>query len=199
MQTESTDQLLLRPTAFLKKTDKCLHNGRNKTITDWIVEQLDIRPYQHILEIGYGSGNTLMEVARNLKIGFIAGIEESIDKYRQAYSKNKKMVREQLLQLHIGTIHELPYPHHYFHSIYGINRPLLHGNPGELIQLVNMLKTGGRLIMVAQPNRTTDEATMYQAAEKIKMDFTNAGLSDIQIGFRDLNPAMAISITGRKE
>ena len=173
---------------------------KNKTITDWTIEQLNIQPYQHLLEIGYTSGYTLHEVARKLKIGFLAGIDESMTMYRRAYKKNKKLIRDQLLQLHIGQIHELPYPHHYFHTIYGNNSLFSYTEESgyALIPLVNLLKSGGRLVMVFQPD-TSNEEQVLMIAEKIKQDYIFAGLTRIQLELRDMHPATGIAITGYKE
>ena len=172
MELLTTARVLSQPSGYADKFMSYLSPVKNKTITEWTIEQLNIRPYQHILEIGYGSGYTLQEVARKLKIGFLAGIDESIVRYRQAYRRNKKLIRDQLLQLHIGNIHELPYPHHYFHTIYGSNIRLPGKEPQyALLQLGNLLKSGGRLVMVLQPEKITDENELEQIAEKIKQDF----------------------------
>ena len=93
----------------------------DKAFNSWALQQLHLQPYQHLLEIGYKAGHLTEEVARALRIGFIAGIEPSITLYQQAYRRNKRFVRQQLLQLHIGESCELPYPAHYFHTIYGTN------------------------------------------------------------------------------
>lgn len=173
---------------------------KNKTITDWTIEHLNIQPYQHLLEIGYTSGYTLSEVARKLKIGFLAGIDESMTMYRRAYKKNKKLIRDQLLQLHIGEIHELPYPHHYFHTIYGNNSLYSYVKESGyiLLPLVNLLKSGGKLAMVFQPG-TTKENKVVEIAEKIKQDYIFAGLSHIQLELRDMHPVTGVAITGYKE
>ena len=200
MQLSTTAQVLRQPSGYVDKFANCLSPVKNKTITDWTIDQLDIRPYQHILEIGYASGYTLQEVARKLKIGFLAGTDESIIRYRQAYRRNKKLIREQLLQLHIGRINELPYPHHYFHTIYGNNIQLPGKEPQyALLQLNNLLKSGGRMVMVFQPQKNADENEVEQIAEKIKQDYLHAGLRNIQIEFHDMHPVSGIAVTGFRE
>src|ERR1700751_5899334 len=99
----------------------CISTTKNKLLSDWTVDQLNIQPYQQILEVGYGPGYGLELAARKLKVGLLAGIDESIQMYQKAYIKNKNLVRQQLLQLQVGSIQDLSYPHHYFHTIYGSN------------------------------------------------------------------------------
>lgn len=176
-----------------------LKPAKNKTITDWTIEQLNIQPYQHILEIGYGSGYALKEVARKLKIGFLAGIDSSIAKYRRAYRKNKKMIRQQLLQLHIGNMNELPYPNRYFHTVYGNNVQLNWKEPVYIfLHLAGLLRSGGKLVMVFQPAARKEEE-IKQAAERIKQQYMEAGLVNVRIEFRDAHSATCFAAIGFRE
>jgi ubiquinone/menaquinone biosynthesis C-methylase UbiE len=199
MELTNTINQPLSAAGYLGKLANWLKPAKNKTITDWTVEQLNIQPYQHILEIGYGSGYTLKEVARKLKIGFLAGIDSSVAKYRRAYRKNKKMIRQQLLQLHIGNMNELPYPNHYFHTVYGNNVYFNRKEPVyALLHLAGLLRSGGKLVMVFQP-AARNEKEIKQAAERIKQQYLEAGLINIRIEFRDMHPATAIAVTGYRE
>ena len=182
-------------TSYTTKFADCLRIAKNKSITEWTIDQLDIRPYQHILEIGYASGYTLQEVARKLKIGFLAGIDESITMYRQAYRRNKKLVQDQLLQLHIGSIHELPYPHYYFHTIYANNITI----PGKhtrdaLMQLFNLLRHGGKMVIILKPSMR-DEIAVMELAEKLKQDYLQAGFCNVQVEWHE----MGLAVAGNKD
>lgn len=173
---------------------------KNKTITDWTVEQLNIQPYQHILEIGFGAGHTLQEVATKLKIGYLAGTDDSMRMYRRAFRKNKKMIARQLLQLHIGGLEDLSYPHHYFHTIYGVNIQVGMKDPvSAYSQMMSMLRTGGKLVMVFQPARAQSEVEILAAADELKNQFLEAGLERVEVEFRDMHPVTGISVKGFKE
>ena len=176
-----------------------LLSANSKQRNDWVVEQLNIQPYQHILEVGYGPGNTLQEVARKLKVGFVAGIDPSIALYRQAYRKNKRFIEQQLMQLHIGDLLELSYPAHYFHTIYGSDVHFSWKEPGvEFIRLSNLLRSGGKLVMVFQPRWADKESAIRQAAEKIEKDYKGAGLRNVRTEYRDMYPVTCIAVTGFK-
>jgi cyclopropane fatty-acyl-phospholipid synthase-like methyltransferase len=157
----------------------------NKIPTGWIIEQLNIQPYQHILEIGYGAGHTLQEISASLKNGFLAGIEPSLSRYRQALKRNKKKILEQLVQLHTGELHSLPYPHRYFHSIYGCDLQLSRKErQNTFIQLVNLLKSGGKLIMLFPLQSDSAESSKMDDSKNITDDFEVAGLINIQLSYR---------------
>ncbi|MFI5156753.1 MAG: methyltransferase domain-containing protein [Chitinophagales bacterium] len=160
----------------------CYSTTRNKMLSDWTVDQLHIRPYQQILEVGYGQGFGLELAARKLKVGLLAGIDESMLMYQKAYLKNKKLVQQQLLQLHLGTIQELPYPHQYFHTIYGSNIHFSWEDPAAaFIQLINMLKTGGKLVMTFQPVWASGSKEVDREADQIARAFEESGLIDVEL------------------
>ncbi len=185
--------------AFTQNIADCISTAKNKTRTEWIVDQLQIQPYQHILEIGYGAGNNLQEIAGQLKIGFLAGIDESIPMYRQAYKRNKSFVRKQLLELQIGSMRELSYPSHYFHSIFSDSCELSVKNKAwEFWQLSSLLKSGGRLLQVAGPIRSGDEKVLEQIADEIKKGFAEAGLVNIQTETRFIHNTICVAVMGFK-
>jgi ubiquinone/menaquinone biosynthesis C-methylase UbiE len=201
MQTAvSLPARLREPSGFVVKLKDWAMSSQNKTITSWIIEQLHVQPYQHILEIGYGSGNTLYEAAKKLQVGFLAGVDNSVNSYQQSYRRNKKFILQQLMQLHLGTIEGLPYPAHYFHSVYVGNIYRSWKEPEyKFMQINNLLKSGGKLVAVFQPREAITENETWQAAEKIQQQYIDAGFIDVRVSFRDMHPASAIAVVGNKE
>jgi cyclopropane fatty-acyl-phospholipid synthase-like methyltransferase len=188
-----------QPARYSTILTDCLLSSKSKQRSDWTIEQLNIQPYQHILEVGYGAGHILQEVAHRLKVGFLAGIDSSISMYQQAYRRNKRFIQQQLLQLHIGDLNELSYPPHYFHSIYGSDPAFFGLDPQlEFIRLSSLLKSRGKLVMVFQPREARKEAAIRQAGERIREDYHAAGLSDIRIEYRDMYPVTCIAAVGFK-
>jgi len=37
--------------------------SRNRQYVEWTLSKLNVQPYQHILEVGYGTGHILEEIA----------------------------------------------------------------------------------------------------------------------------------------
>ncbi len=166
---------------------------------EWTTAQLDIQPYQHLLEIGYGSGRLLEEVAHLLRIGFLAGIESSLSLYQQAYRRNRRFIRQQLLQLHIGELFELSYPSHYFHTIYGSNIHLSWKDPEtELIRLSSLLRSRGRLVLLVRSRQDRQDPQVQGMTGRLCSDYAAAGLTDIQVRYQDLPFGTALAVTGSK-
>jgi ubiquinone/menaquinone biosynthesis C-methylase UbiE len=185
---------------ILEKVRTWMAESRHKTINSWIIEQLRIQPYQHILEVGYGSGNSLYEVAKKLQVGFIAGIDDTVNYYQQAMRRNKKFIDADLLHLHLGSIEQLPYPPYYFHSIYAGNIYYSWNEPQyKFIQLHRLLKSGGKLLTVVEPFGKSNENDIWNEAEKIQQEYSLAGFSDVRFALREMNTANAISVAGYKD
>jgi ubiquinone/menaquinone biosynthesis C-methylase UbiE len=181
------------------KVRSWLRVSENKTITSWIVEQLRIQPYQHILEVGFGTGNTLFEVAKKLDVGFVAGIEDSAEMYHLAYRRNKKFIDQELMHLHLGKVEELPYPAHYFHNIYAGNIYRSWSAPEyKFMQLYSLLKDGGKLITVFQPE-SSSETVVWNEAEKVQEQYAAAGFCDVRFALREMNSGTAIAVVGYKK
>jgi len=191
---------LRQPFGFATKLKNWATASQNKTISSWAIEQLRIQPYQHILEIGYGNGSTLNEAAKKLRIGFVAGVDELVNSYQQAYKKNKRFIEQELMQLNIGPVESLHYPAHYFHSIYSTNVYSSWKEPQyKFMQLGNLLKSGGKLITLFQPQSRITEKEAWNAAEKIQDEYMEAGLTDVRLSFREIHSAICISVVGYKE
>jgi SAM-dependent methyltransferase len=182
---------------------------------DWTVSQLNLQPYQHVLEVGCGSGQLLAIVARTLRIGFLAGIESSIPSYQQAYRRNKAFIHQQLIQLHLGELHELPYPAHYFHTIYksGVHPPEKNDvqSPGkygvhppgknavtECLRLASLLRSGGRLVWLSQAATYRKQEDLRTEAARLQAACLTAGLTDICTSYRDFPSGPGMVVTGFK-
>ena len=171
--------------------------GRSLQFLHWARQQLNLQPYQHLLEIGYGTGQLMEEVARALRIGFIAGIESSLSLYQQAYRRNKRFVRQQLVQLHIGQPYELSYPPHYFHTVYGTNIHLSSNDiHSELLRLSGMLKSKGRLVLFLEAGRS--RFNIHETAILLQEASRSAGLIRINTEAHPLKPDNCLAITAFK-
>jgi SAM-dependent methyltransferase len=166
---------------------------------EWTIRQLNVQPYQHVLEIGCGSGQLLAMVARTLRIGFLAGIELSIPLYQQAYRRNKTFIRRQLIQLHLGELNELPYPAHYFHTIYGSGIDFSRKDAvTACLRLASLLRTGGRLVWLAQAGSYQKEEDLRTGALRLQAACLTAGLTDIHTEYGDFPSGPGVAVTGMK-
>lgn len=62
-------------------------NRVNKGIINSTIELLQIEPHQQVLEIGFGGGTALSQIAARLQTGAIGGVDISLDLVHKAERK----------------------------------------------------------------------------------------------------------------
>jgi ubiquinone/menaquinone biosynthesis C-methylase UbiE len=189
-----------KPTGRLGRFVGWLMSFKNNDRVNWTFDNLQLKPSEILLEVGYGPGMTLKKVANNLTSGFIAGIDHSEIMLEQASRRNKKHIENAKVKLECGTVWDLKYPENYFDTIYGSNVHFFWKDPTkEFRQLVTLLKPAGRLIMVFQPRWTKTEGEVKQVADKTKKQYEEVGLTNIEIDFKKMSPVTCIYISGLKK
>ena len=73
------------------------HRSSNVRRNRWVVAQLDLRPTDHVLEVGFGPGIAIEAFARALPQGRVYGIDHSDVMVRQATRRNRKAVQSGLV------------------------------------------------------------------------------------------------------
>lgn len=162
------------------------YSGLNRSAgfspSDWMVRQIEPLDFQHILEIGFGTGRLLEEVGNHLRVGFLAGIDDSAQLLQEASRRNQRLIENGLMELQTGSIHELAYPKFYFHTIYGHNVHFLWKEPlFVFLRLAGLLRSGGRLVMLFEPRWATTQPECRPQAELIRSQLAEAGLIHIRI------------------
>lgn len=171
--------------------------NRTGQLNAWIIDQLRLQPYQHVLETGCGAGHLLAAAAGSLRIGFLAGLEPSAALYQQACRRNRRFIARQLVQLHLGGLADLPYPPHYFHTLYS-QAPIASGKDRivELLRLTRLLRSGGRLVLVFRPGAGQGYATVQQVAQDMQQHYVAARLHHIRIEHRETTGGAVFAAIG---
>jgi SAM-dependent methyltransferase len=152
----------------------------------WIVDVLQVRPYDRVLDVGCGPGVTLGLIAEQATAGLVCGVDPSVEMLHQAARRNEAAVRTGRVELRRGEVSALPYPDGFFtracavHSLY-----FWPSIEGGLRELHRVLVPDGVLILAARMRREGAGV----------LDPSRYGLSDVQIdeviaalgavGFRD--------------
>jgi len=154
----------------------------NRRRNAWTVELLDVRAGDRVLEIGYGPGLALAEMAGRVGSGAVIGLDHSETMRAVAAARNRQAIAEGRLRLHVGRVEDLaagtvPGLGGPFDRIYAINTALFWRNRQAVFgALARRLAPGGRVAVTAE--------------------MCAAGLTDVHIAcLRELSP-MAVCIMG---
>ena len=85
-----------------------LMRSRNRSMNAWAIALLDLQPTDRVLEIGFGAGYALAEVARRVPQGHVVGVDYSPDAVAHATRRSQAAIRAGRVELHQGDAAALP-------------------------------------------------------------------------------------------
>lgn len=153
----------------------------------WIVELLDIRPDDRVLDVGCGPGVTVALIAERATAGLVFGVDPSTEMLRQAARRNEAAVRSGRVELRRGEVSALPFPDGSFttactiHSLY-----FWPSIEGGLRELYRVLGPDGLLVLAVRMRR--EEAGVFEPS---RYGLTDAQIDEViaalgRVGFRDV-------------
>jgi len=117
------------------------------------VEALAVQPGEAVLELGFGTGNEVLELAKLVgPTGRVAGIDVSEGMRAVTQKKLDEAKPQAKVDLCVGDARRLPYPDQTFDAVYTsftLELFPLDDIPGVLAEAKRVLKPGGRLGVVS--------------------------------------------------
>lgn len=168
----------------------------NRRRNQWVVSQLDVRAADRVLEIGFGPGVAIGEVASRATRGRVYGIDHSEVMLTQATKRNGDAVRAGVVDLRLGTVDDLPDLGEPLDKILTVNCLLFWSDPVDRLRaLRTRLRSGGSIAVAHQPrNPGANADTSRQAAVEISRHLTDAGFSNPRVETLDLDPPVVCVI-----
>jgi ubiquinone/menaquinone biosynthesis C-methylase UbiE len=169
------------------------HRPSNRQRSRWAVALLDVRPGDRVLEIGFGPGVAIAELAR-AGAGHVCGVDHSAVMLRQASKRNAAAIRAGRVTLVNASVDRLPPaldgP---FDAILAVNSLGFWPAPAErLAELRGRLAPGGRVAIASQPRCPGATATTTRrAAADIENLLREAGFTDLSTRTLPLDPPVA--------
>ena len=169
------------------------HRPSNRQRNRWVVSLLGMQPDRQVLEIGFGPGLAIAELAR-AGAGHVYGIDHSGVMLRQAARRNAAAIRAGRVTLIRASVDQLPPaldgP---FDAILAVNSLAFWPAPAQrLAELRRRLAPGGRMAIASQPRcpgATAD--TSRSAAREIEDLLTDAGFTHMRTETLRLSPPVA--------
>ena len=169
------------------------HRPSNRQRNRWVVSLLDVQPSDQVLEIGFGPGLAVAELAR-AGAGHVYGIDHSDVMLRQASRRNAAAIRAGRVTLIRASVDRIPPaldgP---FDAILAVNSLGFRPAPAQrLAELRRRLAPGGRIAIALQPRRPGATAdTSRGAAREIEGLLRDAGFTHLSTHTLPLSPPVA--------
>lgn len=172
----------------------------NHERAEWTISLLNIQPQDRILEIGFGPGIAIELVSRMAAQGCVVGVDHSDVMVRQASRRNAKAVRENRVDLRLGSVSKLPAFTQPFDKIFTINSIHFWDDPIErLKELRELLKPGGIIAVTLQPRtRGATDATSREIGSELAANLETAGFKNITLEIKAMKPISVACVMGVK-
>jgi len=152
-----------------------------------------VMAHRRVLEIGFGPGVAIAELAHRAGRGHIHGIDHSAVMVRRASRRNRAAVRAGRVELVQSSVDRLPRFDEPFDAILTVNSLGFWAEPvNRLRDLRRLLRPGGRIALVTQPRcpgATRD--TTARAAQELQDLLTQAGFGQMRVETLELDPPVA--------
>ncbi|HEX6310840.1 MAG TPA: methyltransferase domain-containing protein [Acidimicrobiia bacterium] len=169
------------------------HRSSNRERNVWAVGLLDVAPGERVLELGFGPGVAIGELARRATGGLVAGIDHSELMVDRARRRNAAAVRTGLVDLRLGSIEAVPDFGEPFDAILAVNALLFSDDPSEVLRrLRGVLRPGGRIAIANQPRCPGATAeTSAESGRRLAASLEAAGFSAVRAETLPLDPPVA--------
>ena len=164
----------------------------NAFLNQFVIEIMAVNKNDLILEIGFGTGNLIYEMAGKISEGLIEGIEFSDEMISITQKRNKKYIAEDKVKIHNGNFDEYAFEKNNFDKICTINTIYFWQEPKKTAEkIAEILKPGGKFITAFEDirqlqDRKLDEDIfqLYSAFDVKDLLFNSGFLTDVSIETR---------------
>ena len=180
-------------------------NAGNSDLNSFAKETLDIKINDRILEIGFGPGKLIKEMAEIEIKGHVEGVDFSRDMLKEAARVNRQLISEGRVKLHEGDCRNLPFDDASFDKLCSINTLYFWKEPnkyfGEMYRVINH---GGKIVIgfrddkqMSNLNLSTDVFDTYSLDDVVDL-LSNAGFSGAHIREKEDMPFISYCAVATK-
>jgi len=164
----------------------------NADLNLFVKESLQLKTKDQVLEVGFGPGILINEMAKITTEGMIEGIDFSDAMLKQATQYNKQNINKKKVRLQKYDSVSLPFNDNNFHKICSVNTLYFWKKPKTyLTELLRVLKPGGKIVIgfrdnqqMSNLNLSEDIFNTYSQDEVIGL-LSNAGFSSPQLAEKE--------------
>lgn len=169
------------------------HRRSNQQRNSWVVSLLEVRPTDRVLEIGFGPGLAIAELAHRATQGHVYGVDHSEAMVHLARRRNHATIRAHRVELVHASVDQLPRFDEPLDAILAVNSLGFWADPEErLHDLRRLLRPAGRIALATQPRCPgATRVTTARAAQELHDLLTQAGFAQIRVETLERDPPVA--------
>ncbi len=150
----------------------------NASLNAFTQELMTIQKDDKILEIGFGTGNMINQIAEQIDNGFIDGIDFSDTMLSIAQKRNKKNIKNRKVRLIEADFDQIPLEKEKYTKVCSVNTLYFWKNPENTAKkIVEILKPKGKLFLSFEdkPGKVDDKIFNIYSKEEVHDILIKAG------------------------
>ncbi len=181
---------LRKPSGFLGNLVAKMMEFRNRGSYQEIIRKLSPQKGEHILEIGYGPGLGIYQIAASFPDCKISGIDFSELMYQKASKRNKKFIDKGTVHLQHGDVLTLDTGNVRFDKIFCVNVIYFWNDLDHAFnRIYNMLAEKGEFLIYMDHMDTLEKAKFLDdfckyPVEVVEIKLKNSGFTGIEYNFK---------------
>jgi ubiquinone/menaquinone biosynthesis C-methylase UbiE len=153
----------------------------NRTCAAWIIDLLQVRPADKVLEVGFGPGVGIQLLTSSASAAYVAGVDPSKEMVSQATTRNKKAIENGRVDLRHASVASMPFADNSCDKALAINSMQVWPDAiAGLREMRRVIKPGGEVALGFTPNSGQPNIGLAET-------FTAAGFAKAHVVERDKN------------
>ena len=196
---------LANPSGFVGGIMAVNMNRSDSDLNRETIGLLNIKLGDRILEVGFGGGAAIGQMARLVENGLVAGIDISESMVQRGLARFKKHVSRGTVQLKRADASQIPYETGYFDKACSVMSVFFWREPVACLKEINrVLKSGGRMVLAVRAKEWMDRFPPARHGFAVYNDdqlwglFNEAGFSDIRTETRQTRSKSTFMVATKK-
>lgn len=169
----------------------------NAILNDFMRELLALQEDDHVLEIGFGTGKLISEMARQTSRGLVEGIDLSSTMVEMAKRRNRKYIARGSVKIVLGDFDQVEYRDNDFDKICSANTIYFWPDTEYSVRKIErILRHGGKLVLGfgdrARLEKRSLDPSVFSLYDKndVAQLLTGVGFSDVKIKSKETKSDM---------
>lgn len=182
-----------------------IFNTGNADLNSFVKEILDLQRNDRVLEIGFGPGKLINEMADITTEGIVEGIDFSSAMLKQATKLNKQHILTEKVRLHHGECSSLPFNNESFDKLCSTNTIYFWKQPKKYFsEMFRVVKSGGMIVIgfrddkqMSNLNLSKDIFSTYTHDDVVNL-LSDAGFSGVHVKQKEGVPFVSYCAVAKK-
>jgi ubiquinone/menaquinone biosynthesis C-methylase UbiE len=194
-----------RPKGLVGRLLGRVMRSETAAVNDVAIEKLGLSVGDHVLEVGFGPGRAVAEMAGRVSEGLVEGVDVSETMLSAARGRNRDALVAGRVALRVGDADSLPYESGEFDKALSVHTVYFWTDLSRgLAEVARVLRPGGRLVLAFRPqgdpanDSFPSSVYTFPALDAIEDALTESGFGTVTSEVRDMQGhSIAFVVAGK--